>query len=105
MSLQQIRYVQTEDRNVNQLQQNLAQALSPLLKSPILNYSLLQNVSLASGNNTINHGLGQILTGWFVTRWHGTWASVYDLQDTNQSASETLILNASAPVKVDIYCF
>ena len=51
--------------------QDLAQVkwksiLDPLLAKPISNSLLLQNISLASGNNVINHKLGRTPQGWIV---------------------------------------
>ena len=63
-----IALVQTTDRNVNQLQSNIKQALQPLLINPLLVGITLSNVSLASGANTIIHKLGRTMQGWMVTR-------------------------------------
>lgn len=101
-----ISLVQTQSREVNQLQQNISQAVNPLLKNQLVNGgSILTSVALPTGNTTLQTGLGRALQGWFIIRYHGGWAQIYDNQDTNQNASQTLILNASAPVTVDIYVF
>lgn len=102
----QIPFVQTTDRKVNQLQQNIIQAVTPLLKNPVVNGgSILASQTLAIGNNTLAHGLGRTLQGWLIVRYHGAWAQIFDNQDTNSKPAVNLILNASAPVTVDVYVF
>lgn len=105
-TIQSVPLVQTADRNINQLQQNIVQALNQILKNPLLNGALiLTNQALVTGNNTLSHGLSRTLQGWFIVRYHGGWAQIYDNQDTNGNVGSTLILNASAPVTVDVYVF
>lgn len=96
--------VQTDDRNINQLQQNLSTALTPVLQNPIVNGIILKDVTLASGDNTINTGLGRKLQGWFLTRVNAS-TSVFDKQSTNTMPELTLILNSSAGALVDVYVF
>lgn len=104
MAQNRIIMVQTPDRNINQLQQNIQQALHPLLASPLANGVLLEDVSLLAGPNVINHTLGRILRGWFVTRLQGA-AQVYDAQEANLFQSKTLALVSSANVVVDLFVF
>lgn len=96
--------VQTNDRQLNQIQDNVMLSLNPLLKNALLSGALIQEVSLASGTNTISHNLGRELQGWFVVRIRAS-ATIYDTQDKNTIPSLTLVLVASAPVVVDLYCF
>lgn len=59
--------VQTADRNINQLQQNISQAMTPILKNPIANGGvILTSVSLSVGSNVIAHGLGRVAQGWVL---------------------------------------
>lgn len=96
--------VQTDDREVNQLQSNIISALNPLLNNPLLFGSILTEQDLAVGTNIIKHGLNRTLQGWFLVRKRAT-ADVWDSQDTNPTPNSTLILNASAAVTVDLYVF
>lgn len=96
-----IALVQTTDRNVNQLQSNIKQALQPLLINPLLVGITLSNVSLASGANTISHKLGRTIQGWMVTDVNGI-ATIYRSAPLNDS---TLTLTSSAPVTASIYVF
>lgn len=115
--------VQSDDRNQNQSQSNILSQLNYLLKNnPLLSGNLLsdsivisgatkhtQGITLAMGDNTINHGLGRPLVGWFVTR-NSASATFYDKQATNSvngvsQTNLTLILNASAATTVNIFVF
>lgn len=96
--------VQTQDRNVNQLQQNIKQAVDPLINNPISSGNILYSVSLASGANSIPHLLNRTLQGWFMTRVRAS-ATFYDTQDSNQTPQLTLNLVASGAAVVDIYVF
>lgn len=96
--------VQTDDRNVNQLQQSIAQALKPLLSNPATQGLLLPGVSLSSGSTTVNHGLNAKLQGWIIVGQSGL-ATVYDQQAENTNADKTLALVSSAAVTVTLYVF
>lgn len=105
MSIRAIPNQQTNDRNLGSAQQYLSQALSPLLRNPLTNGSILSSVSLTTGDNTIPHGLGRALQGWSIVRMRANFSQIYDKQDTNSSPQNNLILNASADVVADIYVF
>lgn len=96
--------VQTTDRIVNQLQDNIGNALNPILKNPQVDGYILSKVSLVSGANTINHGLDRPLLGWFIVRQRAL-AQIYDAQDSNTTPTKTLVLYSNVSVVVDIYVF
>lgn len=103
--------VQTSDREINQLQSNIINAVQPFLNKPMVNGILVQNVSLVTGQNIINHYLGRNLQGWIITRQRAL-AQVYDQQDASLTQSVTLTLQVptvgftkTAPLVVDLYCF
>lgn len=81
-----------------------ASILDAIISNPLNNASLLRNISLTTGNNVVNHKLGQKLQGWYIVRQRAA-ASIYDTQDTNQMPQLTLQLVASAPVVVDLAVF
>ncbi len=89
---------------LEQMQVQWSQQLNPVIANPILNNVILKNVSLTTGTNVINHLLGRNLQGWKPTRVRAL-ASLYDLQDTNQTPQLTLVLVASAPVIIDLEVF
>lgn len=80
------------------------QQLDPLLSNPLNSVSILKNISLATGTNTVNHLLSAPLQGWYVIRKRAA-ADIYDLQDTNPTPQLTLVLHSSAPVIVDLVVF
>lgn len=99
-----ITLVQSDDRNMNQLQTNINTALSPLLQNALLNGTVVKNVALLAGPNIVNHGLGRALVGWSIVRQRAA-AQVYDAQDANTQPALTLALVSSANVSVDLYVF
>lgn len=96
--------VQTTDRLVNQLQNNIIDSLKPLTSNAQNQGSILTNVALVIGVNSISHGLGEPLTGWTIIRQRSA-GSVYDMQDSNPTPQTTLVLVASVAVNVNIYVF
>ncbi len=93
-----------KQQTLDQLQAKWPAILDPIVKNPSNNASILKNISLASGTNTINHLLGRTLQGWQIVRQRAS-ATIYDLQDANQTPQLTLVLVASAPVVVDVQVF
>lgn len=102
--MQSIPKVQTDNREVNQLQSNILTYLNTMGQNALLSGITLQNISLVSGDNTINTKLNRKLQGWFIVRQRGA-AQIYDKQDSNKTPNSTLVLNASAAVSVDIFVF
>lgn len=94
----------SDDGSFTLMQTAWASQLNPLLALPQSTGVILKNVSLSTGDNTINHRLGRDLQGWQLIRVRAA-ATVYDKQDDNQLKSRTLILNSSAPVVVDLFVF
>jgi hypothetical protein len=89
---------------LDQMQTKWASILNPIISNPSNNKLLLKNISLATGSNVINHGLGKQLTGWTIVRLRAS-ATVFDTQDTNKFKDKTLNLTASANVVCDIEVF
>lgn len=92
---------QNDDKDFQLMQSSWATALSPLLKNPANNGSILPNVTLVTGDNVINTLLGRKLVGWSIVRKRSA-ADIYDKQDTNLTPQLTLVLNSSAPCVVDL---
>lgn len=81
-----------------------ASQINPIISRAQNNSLIIKNVELSIGINTINHGLGQKLQGWNLTRKRGP-ASIYDAQDTNQMPQLTLTLVSDAAVSIDLEVF
>lgn len=86
------------------MQTTWAGQIDPVLNNPLNQGLLLKNISLKSGDNTVNTTLGRQLQGWYIVRQRGP-ASVYDKQDSNQMPNLTLVLNSSANVVIDLAVF
>lgn len=95
---------QSDDRNMQLMQNSWAADINPLLQNPSLQSIILPRVSLAIGSNTINHRLGRKLQGWRLVRQRAA-ASIYDTQDNNTMPQLTLLLTSNAVVIVDIEVF
>lgn len=78
--------------------------LNPLLASPLATPSILSNVALKSGSNTINHKLGRELAGYVVVL-NSAASTFFDLQSTNPTPALTLNINASADTTVSLLVF
>lgn len=94
----------TGDREIDQLQTNILGPLNRLLGLPLNSGQQLVKVNLASGANTVPHGLGRELQGWFLVRLRAS-ATVFDTQDSNPTPAKTLLLTASAAATVDLYVY
>lgn len=99
-----IPYQQSQDKNFNLFQTQLASALQPITSIATCKSTILTNQTLNSGTNTIQTGLGYPLTGWYIIRQRAQ-ADIWDSQDSNSSPNTTLILNSSASVNVDLVVF
>lgn len=95
---------QSDDQSLMLLQTAWSAQLDPALQNPLMQGRLLKSVSLASGDNIVNHLLGRKLQGWFIVRQRAA-GTVYDKQDTNQIPNLTLLLNASTALVVDLFVF
>ena len=99
-----IQKINTTDRIINMVQDNIANVLEPLSSNPLMSGLILTSVVLKTGSNTVNHKLGRKLRGWFIVRQRSA-ASIYDNQDSNTLNAVSLILVSSANVTVDLYVF
>jgi hypothetical protein len=81
-----------------------AATLNPLLANPLLQGQMLEGLKIASGANTIAHGLGRALTGYIVTRNNAA-VTFYDSQASQQRPDLFLTLNASGAATISLYVF
>lgn len=97
---------QITDKQINAVQDNIALALQPLLNEDQLDSILLKNITLTAGIvNTVAHGLGRPLQGWYVVRNHGSNIPITDLQDTATSPKLLLYLTVQQNCVVDLLVF
>lgn len=93
-----------QKQTLDQMSTKWSAIINPFLQNPSNNRSILKNVSLTTGTNTINHLLGAPLQGWNPVRVRAS-ATFYDQQDTNQTPELTLILISSSNVVIDLEVF
>ena len=93
------------DRVINQIQDNIDAAISPILKNVTSKNKILENITLEVGTvNYISHTLGVELTGWHIIRQRAG-AVIWDDQDNCLIKNKFLQLKCSAPCVVDILVF
>lgn len=100
----QLPYFQTSLKELSLLQTRWKAIIDPVIAIPSNQGSLLANVPLVNGSNTINHLLGRKLVGWSICRQNAL-ASIYDAQDVNQHPELTLVLISNATVIVTLEVF
>lgn len=81
-----------------------ASTLNPVLANPIISGNLLSGVTVKTGSNTINHGLGRDLQGYIVVM-NNSAVTFHDNQSQNQHTDLTLILVASGAAVISLYVF
>lgn len=96
--------INTPDRIINMIQDNVANILEPLSNIPLNSGQILQSVRLVSGSNNVPHKLERKPLGWFIVRQRSA-GTVYDTQDTNPNPQTFLRLQASATIIVDLFVF
>lgn len=96
--------INTQDRVINMIQDNISNILEPLSNVPLNSGQILQNVSLTTGSNNVVHKLARRPLGWFIIRQRSA-GTVYDTQDTNPQGDVFLRLQASANINVDLFVF
>jgi hypothetical protein len=104
VAVSRVARIQTADRTINQIQDNIDRVVDNFAASPLASGALLQSISLVTGSNEVNHTLNRKLVGWVITRNRAN-ATFFDTQDSNPIPTKTLRLTASAPVVVDLFVF
>lgn len=91
----------TPIRELSMMQTQWSSQLNPVLANPMTNASILKNISLVVGTNTINHLLGETQQGWCITDINAP-ATIYRSMPLND---KTLTLTSSAVCIVSICVF
>lgn len=103
MALPAMKKTQSTDRVINAIQDNVETALRPILKNPLLDGRLIEGIDITVGEAcTVEHGLGRNLRGWFVVSPN---ASSNVWETASALPTKTLILNASANVRISVWIF
>ena len=100
--MSQLPLQQTNIKDLSLLQTKWKSTLDPLLANPSNNSSIVSNIVLvANVPKTINHYLGQQMTGWKVIDINAN-ANVWRTQPMNNT---TITLQASANCVINIEVF
>jgi hypothetical protein len=94
----------SQDIEINRLQDNVADGFNRVLTSAILDFTLIKSVALKIGDNVVNHELGRNPNGWIVVRKRGP-GNFYDKQDSNTTPALNIVINSDSAVTVDFYFF
>jgi hypothetical protein len=70
---------------------------------PMLSGRPINNITVSSGNNVINHGLGHQLQGYFVTSMSTAFAQLYLVPSTNPTLQMTLHSNTTAVINLWVW--
>lgn len=99
--MKQIPRVQSENKDISQLQQNILAGINSILANPLVNGSLVLNKSLSVGNNSIAHGLGRQAQGRAIV-YQSSQSDIYDYQVPDDSF---FYFNSSAETTISLYVF
>lgn len=103
--IRSFRKIRSETEDLVQVQENIEQTFSSLLRVPQLNGVLLRDISLQSGqNNRIEHKLGRSVIGYTVIRKDAP-ATIYDTKSSKVSDQNILLLNTDLNTTIDIWIF
>ncbi len=92
----------TSDRILAQMQSQWGALIDPVLKNPLVQGRLVEDVVLTTGSNTVNHLLARNYQGWLIVDRNAA-ATVYSTPST--MPDKTLILVASAPITLKLWVF
>jgi hypothetical protein len=59
MALKRFRKIKSSSKELDEVQDNVADVLNALLNQPLTNANFLPQVALLAGNNDVGHGLGR----------------------------------------------
>lgn len=93
--------IKNDNQALQIMQDKWASILNPLLSKPISNSNFLQNVTIVTGNNVINHLLDRKQQGWIVADIDG-FATLARNAPFND---KTLTLVSSGPCNVNLVVF
>jgi len=83
------------------MQSRWSSVLQPVINQPINFGNQLNNISLVSGDNVINHLLGRTPQGWFIVDVNAA-VQIYRSAAFNSS---TLTLNSSGTATVSLFVY
>lgn len=102
--MKRLRTVNTDDRTLGAIQDNVNSALSDVQQVPILNGNHVTLAVAPSVDVLVNHGLGYRFTGYQVVRANAD-IQVWDSPTANPQPDRQLTLRASAIGTITLYVY
>lgn len=99
--MQALRQVQIDDLATSQFQTNVTNFVTPLLKNPMLDGTLLRDVTIGTADTQISHGLGRTPIGYVVAGKQG----LGDIYQSQPSTNLFLTLRSSVQVVSHIWVY
>lgn len=93
------RKIQTVDRDLNRVQDQVFQALNPVLKNVLIDSVQINDIQITTSGVDIDHGLGRVPLGWFVvdstasaTVWRTAWTDRILSLDASGTATISIVV-------------
>lgn len=104
-SVRTFKKLESDTTELSKVQQNIENAFTPLLRNPIVDGVLLEDICLKPETvNEVLHKLDRKPLGFLIVRKRSD-SRIWDVQDSNPSPTQTFSICASHEVVVDIYIF
>jgi len=98
-----LKRINTEDKNLNQVQENVDKVLDGINQNPLLGGRIKQDVVLKELEPfELEHGMNRQVIGYFIIKKSGE-ADVWDTK--SNIPSKTLILTSTKNVVISLYIF
>ena len=105
MLIKDFKKIKVDDKTTERFQDNVEQAIKPIISVPILDGVLCEDVSLTAGiSNEVEHMLGRKPRGYMIVRKQRD-TRIWDLQETNDTPTTTLSIACSHDSTVSIWIF
>lgn len=96
---------QPTDKNINDLQTNIASAIGQVLGKDNLDRIVLKDIALVPGLNKVPHTLGRPITGWSICRPRQGYAWLYEDAINNLSPNLLIYIYSAATCLIDLEVF
>lgn len=104
MVLKALKTFSPKDIELSRIQDNISQAMDPILSKILLDYQIIESIALTGGvDKTINHGLGRN-PKWIVIDCDAD-TRIFSKQSTNLQKNATLILRSVNTANISILIF
>lgn len=103
MDVKSLKTISPESYELDKVQRNVNDWTNQLTTNPLLSGTLIENITITTGNNVINHKLNRNIRGWIVTDTDSN-ITLYKAS-TQTIPTRTLTLVSSGNGTVSLYIF